>query len=103
MLFRSVGYSIYRTRRPELARPVRMPNWMNPVAMVLGAGLLLLWAVGGYLSPEYVVGKKQVWLWIVGLILLALYVPLYYWRVSEDKRLGSTTYSSESGVAKTVE
>ena len=97
-----VGYSIYRLRRPELARPVRMPNWMGPLAMALGVGLLLLWAVGGYLSPEYVVGKKQVLLWIVGLILLALYVPLYYWRVSEDKRLGITSYSSDAGVAKTT-
>ncbi len=98
-----VGYSIYRSRRPDLARPVRMPNWMGPLAMVLGVGLLLIWAIGGYLSPQYVVGKKQVWLWIVGLILLALYVPLYYWRLSEDKRLGSTSYSSDAAVAKTVE
>ena len=94
-----VGYSIYRSRRPDLARPVRMPNWMSPFAMALGIALLAIWAIGGYLSPQYVVGKKQVWIWVVGLILLALYVPLYYWRVWEDRRLGITSYSADAAVS----
>ncbi|HET6173069.1 MAG TPA: APC family permease [Gaiellales bacterium] len=90
-----IGYSIYRARRPDLARPVRMPNWMGPLAMLLGIGLLAIWAVGGYLSPKYVVGTNQQWLWYVGLLLLVLYVPLYMWRMAEDKRLGHTSYTHE--------
>jgi amino acid transporter len=91
-----IGYSIYRTRRPELARPVRMPNWMNPLAMILGVGLLVIWAIGGYLSPKYVVGTSQQWLWWVGLLLLVLYVPLYMWRMAEDRRMGGTAYTRDT-------
>jgi len=90
-----IGYSIYRTRRPDLERPVRMPPWMNPLAMVLGIGLLIIWAVGGYLSPEYVVGTDEKWLWYVGLLLLVLYLPLYAWRKAEDRRMGGTGYTGE--------
>ena len=34
----------------------------------------------------------------VGLLLLVLYVPLYMWRMAEDKRMGGTSYARE-GVA----
>jgi amino acid transporter len=91
-----IGYSIYRTRRAEAVRPVRMPSWMNPLAMILGVGLLAIWAVGGYLSPKYVVGTNQQWLWYVGLLLLVLYVPLYMWRMAEDRRLGHSLYARDS-------
>jgi amino acid transporter len=87
-----IGYSIYRSRRPDVVRPVRMPDWMSPLAMILGIGLLAIWAVGGYLSPKYVVGTDQQWLWYVGLLLLVLYIPLYAWRVAEDRRIGHSMY-----------
>ncbi len=90
-----IGYSIYRSRRPDVARPVRMPDWMGPLAMILGIGLLAIWAVGGYLSPKYVVGTNQQWLWYVGLLLLVLYVPLYMWRLAEDRRYGHTDWARE--------
>jgi amino acid transporter len=90
-----IGYSIYRARRPDVARPVRMPNWMGPLAMALGVGLLLLWAIGGYLSPKYVVGTDQQWLWYVGLLLLVLYVPLYLWRMAEDRSLGHSMWTRD--------
>jgi amino acid transporter len=95
-----IGYSIFRMKRPELERPVRMQNWMSPLAMVLGIGLLVIWAIGGYLSPKYAVGTNQQWLWYVGLLLLVLYVPLYVWRKAEDKRAGHSAYSRESVVAE---
>ena len=90
-----IGYSIYRIKRPDLARPVRMPNVFGPLAMVLGVGLLVIWAIGGYLSPKYVVGTNQQWLWYAGLVLLALYVPLYMWRMYEDRRVGHTGWLRE--------
>jgi amino acid transporter len=97
-----IGFSLYRMRRPELARPVRMPNWMSPLAMVLGIGLLIIWAIGGYLAPQYVVGTHERWLWLVGLLLLVLYVPLYMWRMAEDRRAGGTSYIRESSGTKKV-
>jgi amino acid transporter len=99
-----IGFSLYRMKRPELARPVRMPNWMSPLAMVLGIGLLIIWAIGGYLAPQYVVGTHEKWLWLVGLLLLVLYVPLYWWRMAEDRRMGGTAYTRESvGAEKLAE
>jgi len=65
---------------------------MSPLAMVLGVGLLAIWAVGGYLSPKYVVGTNQQWLWYVGLLLLVLYVRSTCGRVSEDRRVGHTDW-----------
>ena len=84
----------------DVARPVRMPNWMSPLAMILGIGLLAIWAVGGYLSPKYVVGTDQQWLWWVGLLLLVLYIPLYAWRMAEDRRVGHKLYVRESSAAQ---
>ena len=47
---------------------------------------LILWIVGGYYAADYAVGSGYRWLFWVGLILLALYVPLHLWRRLEDKR-----------------
>jgi hypothetical protein len=81
-----------------------MPNLMGPLAMILGIGLLVIWAIGGYLSPKYVVGTNQQWLWYVGLLLLVLYVPLYMWRMAEDKRRGHTSFEHTSvGAEKLAE
>ena len=79
-----------------------MPNWMSPLAMVLGVGLLAIWAVGGYLSPKYAVGTNQQWLWYVGLLLLVAYVPLYAWRMAEDKRMGHASYSHDGLMSEKV-
>jgi len=56
----------------------------------------IIWAIGGYLAPQYVVGTHEKWLWLVGLLLLVLYVPLYWWRMAEDKRMGGAAYTRES-------
>ena len=88
-----IGYWIYATKRADAPRPVRMPKWMAPIALVLGIGLLFTWAFGGYYAADYAVGADKRWLFWFGLGLLALYFPLYAWRRIEDRRVGGTAYT----------
>ena len=88
-----IGYGIFRARRNDYERPLRMPAIMGPLAIVIGVLGLLLWAIGGYYAADYAVGAGYRWLYWVGLFLLALYVPLVAWRRAEDRSLGTTEYS----------
>ena len=81
-----IGFGVFRLKRNDFPRPVKMPAIMGPIAIILGIGGLLLWAIGGYFAADYAVGDGYRWLFWVGLILLALYVPLHLWRRLEDKR-----------------
>lgn len=83
-----VGYGVFRSRRNDFERPLRMPSFFGPLAYVIGFGWLALWLVGGYVAADYAVGPGFRWLYWVGLILVALYLPLHLWRRLEDKRVG---------------
>ena len=86
-----IGFALFRWKRNDFPRPLRMPGFMGPVAFVLGLGALVLWAVGGYYAADYAVGTGYRWLFWVGLGLLGLYLPLHLWRRYEDKRDGLAT------------
>lgn len=86
-----IGYGIFRWKRNDFPRPVRMPGIFGPVAIIFGVLGLILWIVGGYYAADYTVGAGFRWLFWVGLILLALYVPLHLWRRLEDKKAGTPT------------
>ena len=92
-----IGYGIFRARRGDLERPLKMPAWMGPAAILLGALGLLLWVIGGYYAADYAVGAGFRWLYWVGLLLLALYVPLVFWRQAEDRSMGTSEYSRAAG------
>ena len=79
-----VGYYIHRSRRPDLARPVRLPGFVQYLALGVGLFGLVIWAVGGYLAADYVVAADQRWLFLLGLAILAAYLPLYWWRQVRD-------------------
>ena len=85
-----VGYGIFRSTRDSVERPLRMPAWMGPVALVTGILFLLLWLVGGWYATQYAVGTGYDWnglptLFFGGLFLLLLYFPLTWWRGMEDR------------------
>lgn len=84
-----VGYGIFRAKRNDVERPLRMPAWMGPAGLVIGVGFLLLWLIGGYYAADYAVGAGYRWLYWIGLILLALYFPLNWFRQLEERRGGT--------------
>ncbi len=91
-----IGYWLYSVKRPDVDRPVRMPKWMAPVALVVGVFFLFCWLYGGFYSADFVLAdtSKRYLFWL-GLGLLALWFPLYAWRMYEDRRRGSTSYATE--------
>ena len=88
-----IGYWVFATKRPDFARPVQMPKWMAPVALVLGVALLFTWGYGGFYAADYAVGADKRWLFWLGLGLLLLYFPMYAWRRAEDKKLGQSSFA----------
>jgi amino acid transporter len=94
-----VGYGIFRSIRNDVERPLRMPLWFGPLALVFGFGFILLWVIGGYYAADYAVGPGYRWLYWIGLILLALYFPLNWWRKMEDRAGGgeAPVSAAESG------
>jgi MFS family permease len=80
-----VGYGIFRATRENTPRELKMPRAFGPIGLIVGVIGLLLWAIGGYYAADYAVGSGYRWLYWIGLLLLVLYFPLYWWRVMEDK------------------
>ena len=73
--------------RPAAERPFRLPGWVRYVALAI----FLFWAVvyfyGGWNAPNIVVAPNSgPVLFILGLVIMALYFPLYYWRKRSDQR-----------------
>jgi amino acid transporter len=94
-----IGYGLFRSMRNDVERPFRMPLWMGPVGLAFGIVGMLLWAIGGYFAADYAVGTGYRWLYWIGLILLAAYFPLNWWRRLEDRNAGPTaTEETTAGV-----
>jgi len=87
-----VGYWYMRQHRPNLPRPIKLPEFMKYVALLMAAFFLLIYFYGG---PTYAsctcsqAGKSTLPFYFLGFGALALYLPLYLWRkLVEDKRDG---------------
>ncbi|MFI5041417.1 MAG: APC family permease [Acidimicrobiales bacterium] len=80
------GYFLHRQTKPDVHRPVRLPDGMHWLALVFGIFLTVLWAYGGWNSPKVVVGAKDPMLFLLGLLAIGAYVPLYVWRRLSDRR-----------------
>ncbi len=83
------GYFLIRQFRPETVSPFRMPRFFRWVALACALFLTFDYFVGGWNSPDIVVGPGQGHtLYIFGFVIVAVYVPLYFWRKMTDKRDG---------------
>ena len=83
------GYFLMRHLQPERKSPFRMPGFFKWIALACALFLTFDYVVGGYNSPDVVVGPGQGhFLYFLGLIIVAAYVPLYWWRKISDRRLG---------------
>ncbi|MGB8880175.1 MAG: APC family permease [Solirubrobacteraceae bacterium] len=85
-----VGYWYMRQHRPNLQRPIKLPEFMKYVALAMAAFFLFIYIYGG---PTYAsctcsqAGKSTLPFYFLGFVALALYLPLYMWRKKvEDKR-----------------
>jgi amino acid transporter len=86
------GYFLYRQRHPDLPRPVRMPGFLRFAALALSGFFLIVWLYGGYYASDIAVGQGKRWLFFLGLGILLLYLPLYAYRRSEDRKLESSNH-----------
>ena len=85
-----VGYWYLRQHRPNLPRPVKLPEFMKYVALLMAAFFLFIYFYGG---PTYAscscsqAGKSTLPYYFMGFGVLALYLPLYLYRhLVEDRR-----------------
>ena len=82
-----LGYFIYRHKRPDVPRPFRLPTFMKWVALAIFLFWTVVYFYGGWNSPPIVVDPTQgPFLFILGLIIMATYVPLNWWRKRSDKK-----------------
>ncbi|HET7870367.1 MAG TPA: APC family permease [Actinomycetota bacterium] len=87
-----LGYYFLRKWRPEIHRPYRLPEWMKYVAVAVAALYFFVWAVG---IPACAIKGCQPGggkMFLIGVFIVLLYFPLYLWRRSENRRLGSEDF-----------
>ena len=85
-----VGYFVYRQLRPDVERPFRLPTFAKWIALAIFIVWTVIYFYGGWNSPKIVVGPDQgPGLYLLGLLIVALYAPLYWWRAWQDRRLAA--------------
>jgi amino acid transporter len=84
------GYFIYRQLRPDEPRPFRLPTFAKWGALAIFVIWTVIYFIGGWNSPKIVVGPTQgPGLYLLGLLIVALYAPLYWWRAWQDRKLAA--------------
>src|SRR3954451_2545453 len=82
-----VGYYLLRKYRPNLARPVRLPEFFKYIALALAAFFAFVWLYGGISYAR--IGNTEIY-YFLGWAVAAAYLPLYLWRTRvEDKRVAA--------------
>jgi amino acid transporter len=82
------GYFVYRQMRPDVERPFRLPTVAKWFALAIFIIWMAIYFFGGWNSPKIVVSPDQgPGLYLLGLLIVALYAPLYWWRAWQDRRL----------------
>jgi amino acid transporter len=79
-----VGYYLLRKYRPNLPRPVRLPEFFKYIALALAGIFAFIWLYGGISYAR--IGKTEIY-YFLGWAVALMYIPLYLYRVRvEDKR-----------------
>jgi amino acid transporter len=83
------GYFVYRHLRPSDHRPFRLPTWCKWAALAVFIFWMVIYFFGGWNSPKIILDdpRQGPWLYLLGLLIVALYAPLYWWRAWQDRRL----------------
>jgi amino acid transporter len=90
-----IGYFLLRQMRPNVKRPVRLPEFMKWVALGLAALFAVIYFYGGPLYASCKcsqAGHSTLVYYFVGIGVLLAYLPLYWWRKRvENPRVESAT------------
>jgi amino acid transporter len=83
------GYFVYRHLRPDEPRPFRLPTFAKWGALAVFVIWMVIYFFGGWNSPKIILADPHQgpWLYLLGLLIVALYAPLYWWRAWQDRRL----------------
>src|SRR3954465_7335307 len=80
-----VGYYLWRKHRPNVPRPVRLPEFFKYIALALAAIFAFIWLYGGISYSG--IGNTRTYYFLGWAVALA-YFPLYLYRTRvEDKRV----------------
>lgn len=82
-----VGYYLLRKDRPNVSRPVRLPEPFKYVALALAAIFAFIWLYGGISFAR--IGNTEIY-YFLGWVVALAYFPLYLYRTRvEDKRIAA--------------
>ena len=86
------GYFVYRQLRPDVPRPFRLPTFAKWIALLIFVAWMAIYFFGGWNSPKIVLADPHQGpgLYLLGLLIVALYAPLYWWRAWQDRRLAAS-------------
>jgi amino acid transporter len=86
-----LGYFIYRQLRPDTPRPFRLPTFAKWIALAIFLVWAFIYFYGGWNSPKIILADPHQGpgLYLLGLLIVALYAPLYWWRRWSDNRLAA--------------
>jgi amino acid transporter len=80
------GYFVYRHMRPDVPRDYRLPTFVKWIALAIFAFWAVVYFYGRWNAPSIVVGPgTSPFLFILGLLIMATYIPLHLWRRRADK------------------
>jgi len=84
-----LGYFVYRQLRPDVPRPFRLPTSAKWFALAVFVIWMAIYFFGGWNSPKIILAdpRQGPGLYLLGLLIVALYAPLYWWRAWQDRRL----------------
>jgi amino acid transporter len=79
-----VGYYLLRRYRPNVKRPVRLPEFMKYIALGMAVLYFVIWLYGGINYAR--IGDTKIYYFLGWAVALA-YIPFYLYRTKiEDKR-----------------
>jgi amino acid transporter len=86
-----LAYYLLRRDRPDMRRPVRLPEFFKYIALLMCAGYFIIWIYGGIVYtglPNAALGGSNTRIYyFIGWAILLSYLPLYWYRVKiEDPR-----------------